>query len=281
VREITSDQIIETVRRLCIEAANDLGADVVEALSRARAQEPSPLGREIIDQILENAAIARSEQVPMCQDTGVTVVFAELGQEVHIAGGAFVDAINEGVRRGYVEGFLRKSVVAPPLGARANTGDNTPAVIHTDIVPGDRLKITIAPKGAGSENMSFLSMLPPSAGQAGVISFVVDSVQKAGANPCPPIIVGVGIGGTVDKVTELAKRALLRPVGQPSPDAETAALERDLLEQVNRLGIGPQGLGGRTTALAVHVETFPCHIASLPVAVNMQCHAARHKEAIL
>jgi len=281
VREITSDQIIETVRRLCIEAANDLGADVVEALSRARAQEPSPLGREIIDQILENAAIARSEQVPMCQDTGVTVVFAELGQEVHIAGGAFVDAINEGVRRGYVEGFLRKSVVAPPLGARANTGDNTPAVIHTDIVPGDRLKITIAPKGAGSENMSFLSMLPPSAGRAGVISFVVDSIQKAGANPCPPIIVGVGIGGTVDKVTELAKRALLRPVGQPSPDAETAALERDLLEQVNRLGIGPQGLGGRTTALAVHVETFPCHIASLPVAVNMQCHAARHKEAIL
>lgn len=281
MREIHCDQIVAAVRRLCIQANYELGEDVLQALKRAEATEAAPLGREIIGMLLENAEIARREQIPMCQDTGVAVVFAEVGQDLHIAGGSFAAAIQEGVRQGYTDGYLRKSVVTPPLGARQNTGDNTPAVLHTDIVPGDRLRLIVAPKGAGSENMSFLNMLPPSAGRAGVIAFVTESVEKAGANPCPPVIIGVGIGGTVDKVTQLAKRALLRPLGAPHPDAEIAGLERELLERVNRLGIGPQGLGGRTTALAVHVETFPCHIASMPVAVNLQCHAARHAETIL
>lgn len=281
MREIPYAEIADAVKKLCMEANYELGDDVVSALQMAHDAEESPLGREIIGLILKNAAIAREEQVPMCQDTGLVVVFAELGQEVHITGGLLEDAINEGVRRGYTEGYLRKSVVKPPYEVRQNTGDNTPAVIHTDIVPGDRLKITVLPKGGGSENMSFLNMMPPAAGRQGIIDFVVDCVDRAGANPCPPIIVGVGIGGTADKATELAKRALLRPVGQPSADPLNAALERDILERVNRLGIGPQGLGGRITALAVHVETFPCHIASMPVAVNLQCHAARHKTVIL
>ena len=281
MREITCDEISETVRRLCIEANYKLGEDVLQALEEARRREASPLGRDILGQLLENAAIARQGEAPMCQDTGLAVIFVELGQDVHIAGGGFVDAINEGVRRGYRDGYLRKSAVWPPLGERRNTGDNTPAIIHVDIVPGDRLKISVAPKGAGSENMSFLRMLSPSAGRAGVVSFVVECVEQAGANPCPPIVVGVGIGGTMEKAAELAKRSLLRPVGRPHPDPDTAALEKEILEQVNRLGIGPQGLGGSVTALSVHVETFACHIASLPVAVNLQCHAARHAEAIL
>jgi len=281
VREITCDEIVSTAKRLCIEANYDLGMDVIDALRTACEREPSPLGREVLDQLLKNAEIAHEERVPMCQDTGLAVVFVELGQEVHITGGAFQEAINEGVRRGYDEGYLRKSAVNPPYGERKNTGDNTPAIIHTDIVPGDHLKITIAPKGGGSENMSFLNMMTPSAGRQGIIDFVTECVDTAGAKPCPPIIVGVGIGGTVDKVTQLAKRALLRPLGEPNPDEEYAALEREILERVNALGIGPMGLGGETTALAVHVETFPCHIASMPVAVNMQCHAARHKEAII
>jgi len=281
MREITVQEITDTVARLCMEANYYLPEDVLASLRAAREAEPSPVGREVLDRILENADIARREQMPLCQDTGVTVVFLEVGQDVHIIGGNLVDAINEGVRRGYIEGYLRKSVVEYPFSKRINTRDNTPAVIHTDIVPGDRLKITVVPKGGGSENMSFLGMLKPADGRQGVIDFVVNAVDKAGANPCPPIIVGVGIGGTIDQTTLLAKKALLRKVGEPHPDPEVAALEADILERVNKLGIGPQGFGGRTTALAVHVETFPCHIASLPVVVNIQCHSARHKEAIL
>jgi fumarate hydratase subunit alpha len=235
----------------------------------------------VLDQLLENADVAREEEVPLCQDTGLTVVFLEVGQDTHIVGGDLYEAINEGVRRGYEEGYLRKSVVDKPLSARTNTRDNTPAVIHTQIVPGDRLKIAVVPKGGGGENMSDLAMLKPADGRQGVVDFVVETVKKAGANPCPPTIVGVGVGGTVEKTTWLAKHSLLREVGQPSPDSEVAELERDILERVNQLGIGPQGLGGSTTSLAVHVEAYPCHIASLPVAVNIQCHSARHKEAVL
>jgi len=281
MREISCQEITDTVARLCIEANYYLGDDVLEALRQARENEVSPVGREVLDQILENANIARQEKTPLCQDTGMTAVFLELGQDVHIVGGGLYEAINEGVRKGYREGYLRKSVVDRPFSARINTKDNTPAVIHTDIVPGDKLKITVCPKGGGSENMSYLEMLSPAAGRQGVIDFVVDCVDRSGANPCPPIIVGVGIGGTTDQTALIAKKALLRPVGQPNPDPEVAELEAEILERVNRLGIGPQGFGGRVTALAVHVETFPCHIASLPVAVNIQCHSARHKEAIL
>ncbi len=281
MREIRCEEIIETVARLCIEANYYLGDDVLQALRQARETEVSPVGREVLDQLLENADVAREEEMPLCQDTGLTVVFLEVGQDAHIVGGDLYEAIQEGVRRGYEEGYLRKSVVDKPFSARANTRDNTPAVIHTQIVPGDRLKITVVPKGGGSENMSTLAMLKPADGRQGVVDFVVETVRKAGANPCPPTIVGVGVGGTVEKTMWLAKHSLLREVGQPSPDPEAAELERDILERVNKLGIGPQGLGGSTTSLAVHVETYPCHIASLPVAVNIQCHSARHKEAVL
>jgi len=281
VREISAQEITEAVARLSIEACYYLGNDVVNALCKAREAEPSPLGREILDMILENAEIARRGEFPLCQDTGFTVVFVEIGQDVHIVGGDLYEAIVEGVRRGYREGYLRKSIVRQPFSARVNTGDNTPPVIHTTILPGEHIKLIVAPKGGGSENMSYLCMFPPAAGRQGITDFVVESVNKSGANPCPPIIVGVGIGGTMEQTALLAKRALLREVGRPHPDPEVAALEADILERVNRLGIGPLGLGGRTTALAVHVETFPCHIASLPVAVNLQCHSVRHKEAIL
>jgi fumarate hydratase subunit alpha len=281
MREISCPEIIDAVARLCIEANFYLGDDVLEALRQARENEVSPVGQEVLGQILQNADIASQQSMPLCQDTGVTVVFLELGQDVHVTDGDLNEAINEGVRRGYQEGYLRKSVVARPFSARINTKDNTPAVIHTEIVPGDRLKITVCPKGVGSENMSQLKMLSPAAGRQGVVDFVVECVNRAGANPCPPVIVGVGIGGTMDQTTLIAKKALLRKVGEPSPDSELAELEADILERVNRLGIGPQGFGGRVTALAVHVETFPCHIGGLPVAVNIQCHSARHKEAIL
>jgi fumarate hydratase subunit alpha len=230
--------------------------------------------------LLKNADIARSEDVPMCQDTGFAVVFVELGQDVHIEGGALEDAINEGVRRGYTEGYLRKSIVGHPL-ERVNTGDNTPAVIHLKLVPGNKMKITVAPKGGGSENMSGIKMLKPAEGVEGVKKFVLDTVKAAGPNPCPPIIVGVGIGGTFEKCALLAKEALLRPVGTPSHRPEIARLERELLDEINSTGIGPQGLGGRFTALAVHIEIYPVHIASLPVAVNINCHASRHKEIVL
>jgi fumarate hydratase subunit alpha len=281
VKEIHTDQIRETVARLCIETNYYLGEDVLSALRSYREAEVSPVGREVLDQILENAEIARKEQMPLCQDCGLTVIFMELGQEVHIVGGSLNEAIAEGVRQGYADGYLRKSMVDQPFSARVNTKDNTPPVIHTTIVPGDQLKIILAPKGGGSENMSQLAMLKPADGREGVVDFVVESVRRAGANPCPPIIVGVGVGGSAEKAMWLAKHSLLREVGQSSPDPEVAELEADILERVNRIGIGPQGFGGLTTALAVHVETYPCHIASMPAAVNIQCHSARHKEAVL
>lgn len=281
MREIQCHQITETVARLCQEANFVLGQDVLNSLSKARAEEVSPAGRAILDRILENAGIAAEERMPLCQDCGTAVVFLEIGQDVHISGGELYAAVEEGVRRGYEEGYLRKSIVRQPFSARINTKDNTPAVIHSEITPGDRLKIIVAPKGGGSDNMSQLAMLAPARGRQGVIEFVVKAVDEAGSNPCPPLIVGVGIGGTAEKAMLLARKALLRPVGQPNPDPEVAELERELLLRVNALGIGPQGFGGRITALAVHAEVFPCHMASLPVAVNLQCHSARHKEAIL
>ena len=280
MREIHVSTIIETVTKLCTEANFFLGKDVMDAINKAKEKEASTLGKDILEQLIANAAIAREELVPMCQDTGYAVIFVELGQDVHIVGGALTVAINEGVRKGYTEGYLRKSIVSHPL-ERKNTGDNTPAVIHVNIVEGNQLKITVAPKGGGSENMSAIKMLKPSEGVEGVKKFVVETVKAAGSNPCPPILVGIGIGGTFEKCAYLAKEALLRPVGEQNKLPDIAKLEQDLLEQINNLGIGPQGLGGRTTALAVHIEIYPAHIASLPVAVNINCHAARHKEAIL
>jgi len=275
MREIEAGIITERVRDACIEACTVLPADVLEALRRAREIEESPAGRDVLDQLIENAEIARSEHVPICQDTGLALVFVEIGQDVHVVGGGLCDAINEGVRRGYDEGYLRKSVVRHPLD-RVNTGDNTPAVIHTDIVAGDSLRIALAPKGGGSENMSAVKMLKPSDGAQGVVHFVTDTVIQAGSNPCPPLIVGVGLGGTIEKAAILSKKAILRRLGRPSENATDAQLESELLEAVNATGVGPAGLGGRVTALAVHVESYPCHIASLPAAVTLQCHAARH-----
>lgn len=275
MRDLIASLITERVRDACIEACNDLPADVLDALVRARDVEESPTGRDVIGQLIENARIARDEQVPICQDTGFALVFAEIGQDLHVAGGSLNDAINEGVRRGYAKGYLRKSIVRHPLD-RVNTGDNTPAVIHAEIVPGDALKITIAPKGGGSENMSAAKMLKPSDGAEGVKRFVVETVRGAGSNPCPPIIVGVGLGGTLEKAALLSKKAVLRRLGEPSTNIIDAGLESELLEMINRTGIGPSGLGGLVTALAVHIESHPCHIASLPVAVTIQCHAARH-----
>jgi fumarate hydratase subunit alpha len=281
MREIAADDITKTVARLCQEADFDIPEDVLDALKKYRDAEESPLGRQVLDQILENDSIATNEKIPICQDCGTAVVFLELGQDVHITGGELNIAVEEGVRQGYEAGYLRKSIVSQPFSARVNTKDNTPAIIHLEMVRGDRLKITVMPKGGGSENMSRLAMLTPAMGRKGVIDFVVKSVEEAGSNPCPPVIVGVGIGGTADKATILAKEALLRRVGEPNPDPEMAELEREILERVNGLGIGPQGFGGRTTALAVHAEVFPTHIAMMPVAVNLNCHAARHKGAIL
>lgn len=281
MRDIEAGTVTEAVSRLFQQANFELGEDVLAALRQAQHDEESPRGREVIDKILENADIAANERIPLCQDCGVAVVFLELGQGVRIVGGDLYTAVNEGVRRAYDEGYLRKSVVCQPFSARINTGDNTPAIIYTDVVPGDRLKITVMPKGAGAENMTRLVMLLPASGRQGIIEFVVNAVDEAWSNPCPPIIVGVGIGGTAEKALMLAKRALLRKVGEPSPDAEIADLEREILLKVNNLGIGPMGYGGCITALAVHAECFPTHIASLPVAVNLQCHSARHKEATL
>jgi fumarate hydratase subunit alpha len=281
MREIPTTAIIDAVARLCIEATHDLPADVETALHRARAAEPSPLGVIVLDQLLENAQVARTEMVPLCQDTGVTVVMLEVGQDVHVTGGYLYDALAEGVRRGYAEGHLRASIVDRPFSERANTKDNTPPVIHTEIVPGDRVRIQVMPKGFGCENMSRFAMLLPGAGREGITELVLRTVDEAGGNPCPPIIVGLGIGGSADYSMWLAKKALTRVVGSEHHDAETAAFEAELLEKVNALGIGPQAVGGVTTALAVHIETFPTHIASLPVAVNLQCHSARLKEATL
>ena len=279
MRQITSETIRETVKRLCIDSNLSLPDDVREAIRAAVPREQSPLGKEILRDILKNEEIARTDAVPICQDTGFAVVFVEIGQEVSIVGGDFTEAVNEGVRQGYTEGYLRKSIAEDPLYGRKNTGDNTPAVIHTTIVPGEKIRITVAPKGGGSENMSALAMLKPSDGVEGIRKFVVETVNKAGSNPCPPIIVGVGVGGTFEHAALIAKQALLRKVGERHPDPRVARLEEELLEEVNALGIGPQGFGGRITALDLHINTFPSHIASMPVAVNLQCHVARHREA--
>ena len=281
MRDIDCKQITETISNLFQEACVYLPEDVLSAIKQARENEESPVARDVLDRILENTKIASEDKTPLCQDTGTAVVLLELGQEVHITGGDLYTAVNEGVRQGYDKGYLRKSMVNQPYSARVNTKDNTPAIIYTDIVPGDKLRIIAMPKGGGAENMARLAMLRPAQGRQGVIDFVVNAVDEAGSNPCPPVIVGVGIGGTAEKSVMLAKRALLRKVGEPNPDAEFAELEKEILQRVNNLGIGPQGFGGRTTALAVHVEAFPCHIASMPVAVNLQCHSARHKEATL
>ncbi|NLG81280.1 MAG: fumarate hydratase [Bacilli bacterium] len=279
MRYIERDLVVEAVERLCIEANYYIEDDVLNALKRSRKLETSPIGQKVLDQIIENDFIARNDSVPMCQDTGMVVVFLEIGNLIHIDYDIY-DAINEGVRNGYLHGYLRKSVVKHPLD-RVNTGDNTPAVIHTKIVMGNSLTITLAPKGAGSENMSLVKMLTPADGYEGVKKLVLDTIFDAKGKPCPPIIVGIGIGGTFEKCALLAKEALMRPIDDVSEDPIARKLEEELLEEINKLGIGPLGFGGTQTALAVKVNVYPCHIASLPVAVNTQCHAARHKKIVL
>ena len=281
MREIKAEDVTKTIARLFEHSCHYLPEDELAALKQAREKEKSPICRDVLDRILENCELSSREQIPLCQDTGIAVVILELGQEVHISGGDLYTAVNEGVHQGYDRGYLRKSVVSQPFSTRVNTEDNTPAIIYTDIVPGDKLKISVMPKGAGSENCSRLTVLPPTKGRQGIIGFVVNLVDEFGSNSCPPIIVGLGIGGTTDKAMVLAKKALLRKVGELNPDPEVAELERDILKRINNLGIGAMAYGGTVTALAVHAETFPCHIASLPVAVNLQCWCARHEEAIL
>lgn len=280
MRDINVSTIIESVKNMCMNANFYLNADIKQAMKNGLKNEQSPIGAEILDKLLMNADLASTKQVAICQDTGMAVVFVTIGQEVHIVDGGLSDAINEGVRRGYNEGCLRKSVVGDPI-ERVNTGDNTPAVIHYEIVLGDSLKIELAPKGFGSENMSALKMLKPSDGIEGVKSFILETVDKAGPNPCPPIVVGVGIGGTMEKASILAKRALLRPISVRNEIEYVKNLESEMLQKINELGIGPAGLGGTNTALAVNVETYPTHIAGLPVAINISCHVTRHAETIL
>ena len=277
MKEVAASNISARVADLCIRACTVLPPDVIAAIESARDREESSLGRDILSRLLQNAALAADQQIPMCQDTGLAVVFVELGGDVRITGGDLASAVSQGVRVGYDKGFLRKSVVCSPLDRR-NTGDNTPPVIHTQVVPGDSLKITVAAKGAGSENMSALRMMAPADGVEGIKRFVANTVENAGASACPPLVVGIGLGGSFEQCALIAKRALLRPLDDRSPDPAAAALEEEILELVNATGIGPMGVGGRTTALAVKVETAPCHIASQPVAVNLQCHAARHAE---
>jgi len=275
MKKILVPTLVDEIAQMCIRANYYAEHKLMNALKAAEAKETSPLGKNILGQIIENDEIAADTHVPMCQDTGIVVVFVELGQDVHIVGD-LEKAINDGIRRGYEDGYLRKSVVRHPLD-RVNTGDNAPAVIHYKLVPGDKLKITLAPKGAGSENMSALKMLKPSDGYDGVKNFVIDTIKNAGGNACPPLIVGVGVGGTMDKCALIAKDAILRPLDDESPDAISRQLEAELLKELNETNVGPMGFGGITTALAVKVNTYPCHIASLPVAVNIQCHAARHE----
>jgi fumarate hydratase subunit alpha len=279
MREIHVGEITKSVRDLAIRANTELGEDVLAAFESALEREESPTGKDILKHLIENARIAREELIPMCQDTGLAVVFVEMGQEVHLVGGSLKEAIEDGVRQGYQDGYLRKS--ACHCFTRQNTGDNTPAIVHIDLVPGDGFKLIFAPKGGGSENMSRVMMLTPAVGMQGVKDYVVQRVKESGPNPCPPTIVGVGIGGTFEQAAILAKKSLLRPLGSANPDPELDRMEKDWLEEINRLGIGPQGLGGRTTSLGVHINMMPCHIASLPVAVNIQCHSARHKEVEL
>ena len=280
MRDIHVERIKDAVARLCMEANYDISPDIHNAFCRALPCEKDALSRDVLEKLLENAAIAAEQRIPICQDTGMAVIFLEVGQEVHITGGSLTDAVNAGVAKGYEEGYLRKSVVADPI-RRDNTRDNTPAVIHTAIVPGDRLVITVSPKGFGSENMSALSMLKPSQGLEGIKDFVIETVRKAGPNPCPPIIVGVGVGGTMEKAAVMAKEALLRDVGTVHGDPFWADVEQELLQKINSLGIGPGGFGGKSTALAVHINVFATHIAGLPIAVNIGCHVTRHKTIII
>ncbi len=279
MRQISTKVISDAVKKAAIKANYELGEDVIAAFKTALQKEESPVGKEILEKLIENARIARTERIPICQDTGLAVIFAELGQDATIIGGDFKEAVEQGIREGYVDGFLRKSVCDPFT--RKNTGDNTPVIIHLELVPGDRLTLWVVPKGGGSENMSRLFMLPPSAGWKGIKERVVQTVVEAGPNPCPPTIIGVGIGGNFEKSAILAKKSLLRPLGSTNPDPQLAAMEEELLEAINKTGVGPQGLGGRITSLAVHMLVMPCHIASLPLAVNVQCHASRHQEIVL
>ncbi len=281
MREIQAQEITRVVAAMAQKANFELGEDVLAALTRAQEKEISPQGCDVLEKLLENARIAREQRIPLCQDCGAAVVFLDIGQDVHIAGGRLDEAVAEGVRIGYERGYLRKSMVSRPFSGRNNTGDNTPPVIHSEIVPGDNLRISFMPKGGGSENMSRLVMLKPGAGEQGIMEAVLTAVKDAAGNPCPPLVIGLGIGATAERAMVMAKRVLLRPVGYPSPDPETAGLERKILEAVNKLGIGPLGFGGCMTALAVHAGTAPCHFASLPLAINLQCHSARHAEVIL
>lgn len=281
MKKINISKIIPVVKKLCIDANYYASKDLVEKILEFMEKEESPTAKEILSLMLENHKMAAREKMPMCQDTGVAVVFVELGQDVHLVGGDFYEAINEGVRQGYIDGYLRKSMVDDPVIERKNTRDNTPALIYTDIVPGDSIKITIAPKGGGAENMSEVKMMKAADGIEGVKDFVVDRIKRSGGNPCPPVIVGVGIGGDFEQSALLAKKALLRPLNEKNPDPKWAAVEKEILDRINKLGIGPQGLGGRTTALAVQILSKPCHIASMPVAVNVNCHASRHESAVI
>ena len=280
MREIPVSEITEAVKKLCISANYNLNSDVYSAIENSRDNEQSPIGKNILSQLLENADLAKENCKPICQDTGMAVIFMEVGQEVHFTGGNITDAINEGVRQGYIEGYLRKSVVSDPI-LRVNTKDNTPAIIHYNIVEGDKVKIDVAPKGFGSENMSKVYMLKPSDGIEGVKNAIIDCIEKAGPNPCPPMVVGVGNGGNFEKCTDLAKKALLRPVGSHSDKEYVKEMEKELLERANNLGIGPQGLGGNTTVLGINIETFATHIAGLPLAVNISCHVTRHGQVTI
>ena len=281
MREVDVKEIIPVVKKLCIDANYYMGEDVIAKIKELKAKEESSTAKSVLEILLENYELAEKEQMPICQDTGVAVCFIEVGQDVHLTGGDFTEAVNEGVRQGYKDGYLRKSMVGDPIIDRINTKDNTPAIIYTDIVPGDNIKITIAPKGGGSENMSEVKMMKAADGIKGVVDFVVDRISRSGGNPCPPIVVGVGLGGNFEQSALLSKKSLLRSLTEKNPDPKWAEVEAEILEKVNNLGIGPQGLGGRTTALGVHILAKPCHIASMPVAVNVQCHAARHKTTVI
>ena len=280
MREIKASTITDVIERLCMEANQVLPQDIKDAISTCRSQEDGDIACGILDNIIENYQIAENEQVPICQDTGMACVFLEIGQDVHITDGDLTEAVNEGVRRGYTKGYLRKSVVKDPV-RRGNTGDNTPAMLYTEIVPGEQIKVTVGPKGFGSENMSAIRMFKPSAGIQGLKDFIIETVETAGPNPCPPMVVGVGIGGTFDKAALLAKKALMRPVDTSNPDPYYADLEKEMLQKINELGIGPQGFGGRTTAIGLNIETMPTHIAGMPCAINISCHVTRHKTEVI
>ena len=280
MREINVSQITDVVERLCIEANTHLPGDVKDAICKCRATEDWDVAKGVLDKIIENYEIADANEVPICQDTGMACVFLEIGQDVHLVGGNLAEAVDEGVRRGYTNGYLRKSVVADPV-RRGNTGDNTPAMLYTEIVPGEEIKVTVGPKGFGSENMSQIRMFKPSAGLQGIKDFIIEAVETAGPNPCPPMVVGVGIGGTFDKAALLAKKALMRPVDSENPDPFYADLEKEMLEKINKLGIGPQGFGGKTTAIGLNIETLPTHIAGMPCAININCHVTRHKSEVI